>query len=440
MDFMSDYLAYTGQTEPPTTYHRWCAVSVVGALLARSCYINFGHNRIFPNLYTMLIGEPGTRKSTAIKIGKKLVSASGYEYIGADKTTKEKFLLDLEGVTGEDDWKLSSPSLRNRLGKKEEGNGGNDYSSSETARNLWDESDLLAISEPKEVFVMADEFNEFTSPGNHEFYTTLGNLWDWDDPKTPFQQRLKNSRSVSIFQPTISILGGNTQENFAKAFPPEIIGNGFLSRLLLIYGERSKRKYAFPPTPSLEETDEILKQLGVIRNLRRQEVIVTPGALRLCEDIYMNWEPIDDSRFGSYDQRRYIQMLKLSLICSAARNEIEISAEIIVEANTILAAAEVNMPRALGEFGKNKNSDVVNRVLGIIETAIKPLQANEIWANVMKDLDKPEQLNTILTNLQAAKKIQMIKGAGWLPRKEVRKEMGYVDFGAYLSEEERESL
>src|SRR4051812_8728692 len=98
-DFFSTYFAYTEATEPPITYHRWCAIGTIAALLARNFYIQHGHFRIYPNLYIQLIGDPGSRKSTAIKLIKKLLLASGYDTIAADKTSKEKFLVDLEGST-----------------------------------------------------------------------------------------------------------------------------------------------------------------------------------------------------------------------------------------------------------------------------------------------------------------------------------------------------
>jgi hypothetical protein len=44
--------------------------------------------------------------------------------------------------------------------------------------------------------------------GNLDFLSTLGALWDWDDEGATYKQRFKNSKSISIFQPTISLLGG----------------------------------------------------------------------------------------------------------------------------------------------------------------------------------------------------------------------------------------
>ena len=90
-DFFSAYLSYSSDTEVPINFHRWAIISALGAFLGRQYYFQHGAFSIHPNMYTMLIGSPGTRKSTAIKLVKKLLNDAGYETIAADKTSKEKF-------------------------------------------------------------------------------------------------------------------------------------------------------------------------------------------------------------------------------------------------------------------------------------------------------------------------------------------------------------
>ncbi|MFK5283171.1 hypothetical protein ACI3PL_26730, partial [Lacticaseibacillus paracasei] len=77
---------------------------------------------------------------------------------------------------------------------------------------------------PAESFIAADEFNNFIGLGNTDFISILGELWDYEGV---YDYRLKNSKSVFIPYPTISILGGNTPTGFSQAFPPESIGQGF---------------------------------------------------------------------------------------------------------------------------------------------------------------------------------------------------------------------
>lgn len=412
-DFFSQYLSYTDDTEPPKIFHRWCAIASIGALLGRNYFFNHGHFVIAPNIYCMLIGSPGTRKSTAIKLAKKLLITTGYTTIAAEKTTKEKFLMDLSGVESEE-------APKDILDQ-----------------NLFGDTDAEA---DREVFIMADEFNDFFGNGNIEFISLLGTLWDFTGT---YRNRIKNSKSVSISNPTVSILGGNTPTGFALAFPTEIFGQGFFSRLLLIYGESSGKRIAFPSPPSQESTARIVESLRRIKQTAYGESQATSTAKSLLAKIYGDGSAgIDDIRFESYITRRFSHLLKLCLICSAARESREITEADIVQANTILTYTERFMPKALGEFGKAKNSDISHRVIQYLESAHGIVPFKELWASVRTDLEKPQDLVTLLQNLLMAEKIQQVPGgAGYLPRRRVIEytNSSVLDF-SYLSEEERKVL
>ena len=393
-DFFHRYLAYVGQTECPDVYHRWCIMAGVGALLGRNFSLSHGHFTVHPNLYTMLIGEAGARKSTAIKIVKKLIKRAGYDSIAADKTTKEKFLLDLSGE--EQDETKSADILDT---------------------NLWGTDDAESSTRPvAECFIMADEWNEFTSLGNIEFYSMLGNLWDYDGV---FKNRIKTGKSVSINNPTISILAGNTATGFALAFPSEIIGQGFFSRLLLIHGEVTGRKITFPREPSAEATAEMIEYLQRIRATCQGIVQLDPDAEYLLDKIYREFIGFDDVRFTSYLNRRFTQLMKICIIVAATRLSKIVSGADVVTANTILTHAELGMPKALGEFGKGKHSDVANNIIDALSNSMKGLNFKDLWALVGHDLTKQSELGDILSNLRAAEKIQQV-GAVFLAKKKIK--------------------
>ena len=197
MTLFDRYFTYAEKTEPPLILHRWSLLTCLGAHLGRQYRLPFGDFNILPNQYIMLLGDPGTRKSTATKLAKKVLASAGYDKFSAERTSKEKFLLDLEGVEDDEGAKVAS--------------------SNEVMRNLF--GDDVPMGDPREVFITADEFNEFVGSSNLEFLSLLGSLWDWDSPDAPFKQRLKTSRSVNIYQPTINILAGNTHAGFSEAFP-----------------------------------------------------------------------------------------------------------------------------------------------------------------------------------------------------------------------------
>ena len=68
--------AFQGKTEVPLAFHFAVLKTVIGASLGRRVYLN-SSNPIYPNFYSVLIGETGiARKSTALRLGEKLLQDS----------------------------------------------------------------------------------------------------------------------------------------------------------------------------------------------------------------------------------------------------------------------------------------------------------------------------------------------------------------------------
>lgn len=411
-----EFFSYVRNTESPKTYYRWALVAAIGAALGRNFYFRHGHWSIFPNIYCMLIGSPGTRKSTAIKLTKRILRESGYSTVAADRVTKEKFLVDLDGTHTEPPVNSNQPDRK-------------------TAENLWG-VDADADEDPREVFIMADEFNGFIGINNIDFISLLGELWDYEGI---YESKTKHGKSVRIPHPTISIIGGNTPQGFSLAFPPEIVGQGFLSRLILIYGEQTGKRIAFPVPPEEQETQRLVERFRELRLKVKGEATLTPEARQHLEYIYENWDDLPDPRFKHYSTRRFTQLLKLCCICAASRISTEITASDILYANTMLAAAEHKMPTALGEFGKSKFSDVINTILDTLNETDKPLSVKEIWAVVHKDLERPSDLAQILQSLEQAERIMHVSGKGFLPKAAKVRKQQFVDW-TLLTEEERNGL
>ncbi len=405
--------SFVNDTESTTIHHRWCFLSITAALLGRKYYFPLGHGTIFPNMYTMLMGEPATRKSTAIKIAEDLLRKSGYDLIAKGKTSHEKFLMD-----------LGRHELDGQKGKEDKANGKEADAGGKNFDTLWGAED--SDEEPHELFVSADEFNNFIGLGNYSFISTLGELWDC---KEEHPVRFKNSTSFNIHEPVVNILGGNTQTGFCLAFPPEIIGQGFFSRLLLIHADPSGRRITFPKEPSSDIEAVLIERLKAVRSTISGRATLTKEAEYAIDYIYQKQKGIDDVRFQNYAGRRLTHMVKLALLYSALELRTEINEEDIVLANSTLCFAEGRMPQALGEYGKGKNSDVAAKILSVLETSVKPLNARELWASgIAPDLEKIGQLAEILVGLKMADKIMEHAGGFLIKRKQVIEEGRFINF------------
>lgn len=413
-DIFTQFLQVNNNTESPAIYYRWSLLCTIGAMLGRNIYIKHGHSHIHPNLYCMLIGTAGTRKSTPIKLCKKLLRQAGYDTIAADKTSKEKFLVDLEG--------------------SEE--------SGDVVENVLDQNIFGAdngTGTPREMFIMADEANDFFGHGNIEFLSLLGNLWDFEGN---FTYRIKTGKSLFIPDPTISILSANTPTGFALGFPSEIMGQGFFSRLLIIHGESTGRKIAFHEGLDDEVVAYFIRYLQQIRATRAGQIEISPEAKSILTKIYTQFTHIGDPRFESYSTRRFSQLLKLSLIYCASRFGNEISVQDAINANTILSHAERYMPKALGEFGKSRSSDTSHKIVALIESNTdsgRVTTFKEICKALQQEVDKLTELSVLLQKLVAGDKIQPAgDGMGFLAKRRVVEQVdsSLLDL-SILTEEEK---
>lgn len=396
-NLIESYLDFFAGTEPPTIFNRWACIAGIAGLLGRQCWVQHGHVKIYPNQFIMLVGESGTRKSTAIKdFLRPLLVDAGYKKFAAKKTSKEKFLVDLhDGM--EHIYEVDEERLN--VNKRTKGQYHNP-----TMKELFG----LNHSGPSECLIAADEFNIFLGHKNIEFIELLTDLWDFNGQ---YPGRTQSGKAILINDPTLNIIGGNTQVGISMAFPQEVIGQGFFARLISVFSEPSGRRITWPAPPDPIKRKVILDGFNRIKTSFHGPVSLDPMAIIALDDIYQNWKDLDDTRFKSYSQRRFTHLLKLSLCCAAACEYKTINTRIIEYANTILHYTESFMPKALGEFGKARHSDISAKILGILEKAESPMNPmDEIWPLVHRDLESSQEFVRVLEGLKSAGKIQQIAG------------------------------
>lgn len=381
-EFFDLYFSYIGESEAPIIYHRWSILGTLSAILARNVWLKFGQGAIYPNLYLFLIGEPGARKSTAIGASRKAIKSTGFNLLSAARTSPEKFICDLE-----------------ENGLREGGN-------------------------CSQIFIAEDEFLDFIGKQNENFISLLTKLSDNHDN---FPYRLKNSTSVDVYAPTISILGGCTHATFSEAFPPGIINTGLLSRMLLIYSEKTRKKITWPTGASTETKNALGERLKELRLFHSGQISITPDANKIIDDIYQSFQDLEDPRFAHYCSRRHDNLLKICIIMASIESSLTLRSSHVIWANTLLCSIEDRFSKALGEFGKSKNADTSSKIMNALYETDIPLTAVDLLKVVQTDIDSIVDLNKIITGLFASNRI-MRSGEGYLATKSAVKNLKYTDF------------
>ena len=383
---LKDIIKLAENQEAADFSYLWAGLSCLAAQLARNVYIPFGNGKIYPNLYVMFVGDPGKRKSTAIKDLKKRIKAAGYQNICGDKVTMQKYLLDLAGV-GE----------------------GSIEGSNITEFNL---GITLGTNDYVESYINQDEFSDFIGINNYPFISLLGNFWDIDEP---YVYRTKNGQSIEIPSPIVNILGATTPSQFNTIFPPAISEQGFLSRLIIVNIPESKRKIARPLPSDASVVEKVVDGLKAVRKLSG-ELVMSDAVWAKLEEIYLSWQPVEDTRFAHYSTRRHTQLLKLCILATCSRYTIEMSVDDVVFANTLLSFTEHFMPQALGQFGKNKDGDVNSKVISYLRSSFPTAKSlQDIIIPISTETDVLS-LQKILTNLVVAEKVVATSNGKYLPK------------------------
>ncbi len=408
-DFLDMYLQYTADTEATATFHRWSAIVGVGAYLERNIWIQHGATQFFPNHYAMLLGESGSRKSAAIKGFVRILKEAGYKTLAAEKTSKEKFSQDLAAT--------------HHTPKDE------DISDELIFGTKVEESAITPV------LIACDEANDFFGLNNIEFLSLLGSWWDY---KGVYDIKYKTSKSDVIPNPTVSILAGNTPTNFSLAFPPAIIGQGFFSRILLIHGERTRPKIAWPTPPDPADTAAVVQLLKAMKDHMVGEIVPTPAAKSLAAAIYNQPDNIHDERFVSYFNRRYSHLLKLSLVVAACKLEKEITEDTIIQANTYLTYIQNLMPKALGEYGRSADSAITQKLMQYIQRSPRPLTMKDLAKQVANDVQNLSALRQIIEKLVASDRVEWHQGGLIAVHQEMMDQdvSKFTDFNQYLTLEE----
>lgn len=390
---LHDYLQFRQRTESPTTFHRWSFLSCCAAMLERNVWFTDGDKQIFPSMYVMLVGSPGTRKSAAIKPCVKLLEQAGYNKFAAQKTSKQKFVQDL--------------------------------AESNIAEVLAGRKDTCDAT-----YIAADEFLDFIGVGNIEFTTLLTHLWD---NHAAYKESYKNSTKSYVERPTVNLLGGSTPAGLQTGLPAEAGGTGFLSRTILVYGEPTQHKITFRKVATVAETAKYTSFFEQLGKMKGEMQYTEEGAI-LLDSIYQESKPLEDSRLAFYHSRRLEHLHKLCIIMAALRGKYDICEECVLEANTILTFTEEHMSKSFGEYGKSRNSEATQKIVAYMEAANRPVTADELYKACSQDLDRFADIFLILQNLQRADRI-MSSNQTFILRKTSRSERRkYTSFNKYIAE------
>jgi hypothetical protein len=399
--FLRTYLEFTGIGESPDAFNLWCAITGVSATLSRKFYFPHGNNAIYPNMYTIIVGAPGSRKTTAVNTLQKLIiESTNVRFAPTDIAGMRQGLLS--ALIGDD--ALEDEFFAKNKKKTDDANATFDADFS----GIWDE-EFPAIESPEDkssLFICAGELQSFLGIKSMELVGCLGNMYD-NLPEYRYQ--LKTS-SINITDPTINLLGAITPNSFFECMPDGTLNSGFLSRFMMVASNEPRRYVPRMAKGNDKLRQELINTFRICYTSIRGELQETSDAMIYIDKLYTSFlgeNFVNDARFQYYIDRRHDHFYKL-LMCLVASDGRMLATEAdAVLANNILIATEKNMAKALGEYGASKDSKIKQRIVEYINNEHLPVQQAILVQQFRNDL-KPVELGLILEHLVKDKKITLV--------------------------------
>ena len=376
-DWITKYLEFTENSEPPTTYKKWTAISLIASCLQRKAYLEWGPITFYPNMYIVLVGPSGRcRKGTAMGIGHKFLRQIGIP-LAAEATTREALIMSLEESGDKDNFSVGSDGT------------------------LYDHSSLTIFSPELTVFL------------GYNNLQLISDLTDWYDCRDDWEYRTKNSGVNVIKGVYVNMIGATTPDLVRSALPQDAVGGGLSSRIIFV-SEWEKSKVV--PFPFLSDQDledyELLKHDLEAIYAMRGTFSITGEFKRIWKAWYLDSEknpPFrDNPKFEGYVNRRGNHVLKLSMILSASESDdMVLRSSSIERAVEYLKEVEKRMPTVFYGHGTSSNADLTGRVLQTVSAMPKGIHLYQLMRTYVGYVGTSEDLMDIIKKLQLTGYIEM---------------------------------
>jgi hypothetical protein len=364
-NWLRAYAEYSKESESPESFHLWTALSVIASAARRNVWVDQGIFKLYPNMFVILVGPPGkVSKTTAIRLGRKLLLGLDYIYWGPDSVTMEELVRQL-AKAGMKDQKQSAITIHS--------------------------SELSSLIEPSGIKMI-------------QFLT---DIYDNDDT---WKRATKHQGRETIKLPCVNILAGTTPSWIAEGLPSDIVGHGFTSRVIFVFEDDPRFLNPRPKEPEQELRDAMIEDLKTISELEGP-FHMDEEADRLYDKYYREVfaNPPEDFRIeGYYWRKAKVHLLKIAmLVALSERDELVVTGTDVKVAWNLLEQLEISMHKTFSAVGKYDHASDLERIWHQIARAGKIKQ--DALYNSNYAVGNVDEISRILQMLTMMGKIERIR-------------------------------
>lgn len=321
--FLKGYCDYASElTDAPEHYHLFTGHSVLSATLGRNVYIPFGAQKIFPNLWVILLAPSSVfRKSTAMSLGRSILNKMDDSLILPNEFTPESLLAGLSDKT-------QGIFLWSEFGG---------------ALSCFERSYMIGMKE------------------------TLTDLYDCP----PVYKRKLKSEEFVIKEPCLSILAGTAMDWFLDKCKEGDVRGGFLARFVYVPAFEKTKRIAIPQKPDPAAAAKLVRELQELQKIEGEV------QLDLIKQRYEEWlfahedELLQENNGGSLSgfwSRLGTYCLKFALLYHISEEKnLQISTVSLLKAIDLVELLKDNVRKLVKEewvFGQDaKDKQKVLRII-----------------------------------------------------------------------------
>lgn len=364
-NWIDGFMYFTQESECPDSYLYWAALNTLSAVTQRHIYTDWAYYRVYPNLYVMLVGPAGNRKSAAIRFTKDL-------------------LRDVKIP-------LASSSIsREHLGDQMKARAG----------------DTNAIS------IVTGEFSTFIRTSGDSMIEFLTLIFDSEDN---FEHGTRGSGVVKLEKPFLTLIAGAVPEWIANNFDATFVEEGFASRTIFINENNVRFRNAKPKITK----DMWKKREAMVRDL--EQIMTLQGGFEWTEEAdswFDQWynnvydkEKVD-AKLNGFKARKPLHLIKLAMLLALNEGD-----ELVLRVDHFKAALrQVNIiqPKMLEAFsavGRNPYASNLEKIAHEIKIR-EGMSKGDIIQLMYHDIPNKQILDEILENLTLMGKVRSDTKAG----------------------------
>lgn len=387
MSFLKDYQIVTQNNECPASYHLFSALVAISSIVSGKVWLDLGMFCIRPNIYVVLTGAPGVKKTTAMMIAKQLLFELGDSIpMSAECQTKEALTLSMSSKSRPC---IVKPGVVPRKFKP------------------LDEEQSKFLYCPMSIFVT--EFSQFVGSSNAghmlDFLTTI-----YDEHH--YKSETKGKGVDLIPMPYLTLLACTVPDWITARLKDDVITGGFSRRAIFVYETHTDLRIPIPfVTPEMDAA-----WLRLVKHARQMQNIKGPflwgeGAEKFYCDWYIGLKRPDNPLLDGWFNSVQIQMLKIAMLISAS--EWDFKSQHTIEINhmemsmEILRTVEENIPKVFQGVGRNELAGVANKLIEMLRLAPgNALPERLVKKDLFKDVPSIDDMGRMINHLISTKQIK----------------------------------